>query len=142
MFRPWWSGRSPRYTGASSDRSSDDISDKASGVFLWVYLVVNNLVDGLTSGNTIEALEKMLDEFPSDLQDLFARMVKDLQPNYQETAAETFRIFFAAPEQGSFGPIHSPSLSILDMMFAEDVTVTGALAHPHGRADWAALADR
>ncbi|KAI9857130.1 MAG: hypothetical protein M1813_008621 [Trichoglossum hirsutum] len=69
-----------------------EIKDKAEGVFLWVKLVVRLLVDGLEAGDDMIDLQLKLRSLPSDLKDLYRRMIGKIQPEYQTQAAEMFQL--------------------------------------------------
>lgn len=117
----------------------DDVSDKAAGVFLWVRLVVSKLIADIRNGDSIESLRKRLNDLPSDLNDLFKRMISNLEPSRQAEAASWFRFLFAAPDHDQIGSRYSPAISILDLLFAKDVTQSSSLLHPNSKADWQAL---
>ena len=67
------------------------VTEKASGVFLWVQLVVKSLLDGLRDGDTVADLQARLLRLPRDLEDLFERILGDLEPEYFAQAAQIFR---------------------------------------------------
>lgn len=78
----------------------ENIVDKAQGVFLWVELVVSSFIVGLRSGDRISDLQRRLDRLPQDLEGLFDRMIRDLDPQYREQAIQYLRIMEA--HQGNF----------------------------------------
>ena len=94
-----------------------DIVNKASGVFLWVYLVVQSLLEGFSNSDDISDLQLRLDALPGDLQALFNRLLRSLEPEYFRHACETFRLYRtfweADPELISY-----PTL--LGLHFADD----------------------
>ncbi|KAM0344887.1 hypothetical protein ACHAPU_007019 [Fusarium lateritium] len=54
---------------------SHSIAEKASGVFLWVTIVVFSLLAGIVAGDRPEDLENRLDPRPSQIQDLYERIL-------------------------------------------------------------------
>jgi hypothetical protein len=78
------------------------IVDKAKGVFLWVFLVVRNLKETLPNEDTVEGLEQIVDDFPSELEDYFERMLDTIPRRYYEPSST---IFFTAMESGELLPL-------------------------------------
>lgn len=70
----------------------NDIVDKAVGVFLWVYLVVGELLEGLSNADRMTDLQKRLRSLPPDLEALFKRLMRNLEPLYLRHACELFRL--------------------------------------------------
>ncbi|KAF2794582.1 hypothetical protein K505DRAFT_336802 [Melanomma pulvis-pyrius CBS 109.77] len=70
-----------------------NIKDKAEGVFLWVKLVVRELIEGLEAGDDINELQDRMRSLPSDLKDLYRRMIGKMKQEYQVQAAEIFQSF-------------------------------------------------
>ena len=87
-----------------------EVTEKASGVFLWVQLVVLSLLEGLRDGDCITDLQARLLILPSDLEELFEKMLRDLNPAYFEQASMYFQIVRASME----------SLTLLTFSFAEE----------------------
>ena len=58
-----------------------NVTAKSSGVFLWVHLVVNSLLEGLSGGERLSDLQRRLDSLPPDLEDLFWKILNQLEPN-------------------------------------------------------------
>lgn len=73
----------------------DEIATRASGVFLWVVLVVKSLVNGFRSGETISHLYQRLEKLPVDLENLFAHILAQIEPELREESSRIFRIFKA-----------------------------------------------
>jgi hypothetical protein len=88
----------------------DEITHKATGVFLWVILVVASLLGGLRDGDGTDDLWKRINELPTTLEDLFQKILGDLNPRYFTQACELFQLAFTA-----FEP-----LTLLDMSYALD----------------------
>ena len=74
----------------------NQVTTKASGVVLWVVLVVKSLLDGLTNGDSLQRLQRRLDEIPNTLEGLFSKMLDSMEPGYYTTASELFQVFRAA----------------------------------------------
>jgi hypothetical protein len=88
----------------------DEVTGKASGVFLWVRLVVLSLLEGLRDGDTITDLQDRLYLLPSDLEDLFSKILDRLNPSYFEQSSKLFQLVRASEQP----------LSLLSLAFAED----------------------
>ena len=84
----------PEYAGILLEA----IVQKAAGVFLWVNLVVHSLLAGLVNADRIADLQRRLDFLPPDLENLYERMLNDLDPFYFEHASQYFRLVRASQE--------------------------------------------
>ena len=69
-----------------------DTISKACGVFLWVYLVVESLLQGITNADRTSDLQLRLASLPSDLEELFEKLLKRLDPFYFRHACQLFRL--------------------------------------------------
>jgi hypothetical protein len=74
----------------------EEIVDKSCGVFLWVVLVARSLLQGLQNFDSIVELRRRLDELPSDLEDLYAHMLKRVPLVYRRQASEIFQLVLLA----------------------------------------------
>jgi hypothetical protein len=88
----------------------EEITDKATGVFLWVTLVVKSLLGGFRDGDNIDDLWRRIHELPVTLEELFQKILSDLNPRYFTQACELFQLAVTA-----FEP-----LTLLDMSLAHD----------------------
>jgi hypothetical protein len=97
-----------------------EIVEKAHGVFLWVYLVVQSLADGLLNSDRMSDLQARLDELPSDLEALFDKILRRLEPKYFHQACETFRLVrsFRNTNVDTRGFNDNPTL--LELYYADD----------------------
>lgn len=86
------------------------IAQKAAGVFLWVHLVVQSLLAGLLNSDRVSDLQRRLDSLPPDLENLYEKILKSLDPFYFQHAAQYFQIIRRSAEP--------PSL--LSLSFADD----------------------
>lgn len=57
-----------------------EITWRASGVFLWVMLVVKSLIRGLLNFDRIDDLRRRLNQFPTELEDLYQHMMDKMEP--------------------------------------------------------------
>lgn len=94
-----------------------DIIDKASGVFLWVYLVVGSLLQGISNADKMSELQARLEALPSDLEDLFDKLLHKVEPMYYRQACQLIRLM---EEQTS------PTL--LELSFADDDDLESAMS--------------
>ncbi|KAL8709983.1 MAG: hypothetical protein Q9225_007375 [Loekoesia sp. 1 TL-2023] len=79
----------------TAQRFMNEIIFKASGVFLWVTLVVRTLVEGLRNHDPIPQLLQVLQDLPSDLEDLYQNMLERINPKYHDSAVRLFRIMLS-----------------------------------------------
>jgi hypothetical protein len=84
-----------------ADRLVERVVRKAAGVFLWVNLVVSSLLNGMKHGDRISDLQRRLDSLPPDLEDLYERILDNLDPFYFEHAAQYFSLMGACQEPPS-----------------------------------------
>jgi hypothetical protein len=61
---------------------TDTVIQKSQGVFLWVELVVENLTLGLEEGFSDFELKECLDSLPLELEDLYARIPRQIPQDY------------------------------------------------------------
>jgi hypothetical protein len=105
------------------DRSSftkdiyNEISSRSSGVFLWVRLVVHSLLTGMRDGDRISDLQTRLKKLPSELDDLFWKILESTDPLYTVHAYELLQIRKAHQLLGS------PSLFIFAFADEENLKV-------------------
>ncbi|KAH7214187.1 hypothetical protein BKA60DRAFT_542793 [Fusarium oxysporum] len=81
----------PQFAGALSH----SIADKASGVFLWVTIVVASLLAGMMAGDRVEDLKNRLNLLPSEMDELYGRIIESIDPLYREHAAQLFKLVYA-----------------------------------------------
>jgi hypothetical protein len=87
-----------------------EITERASGVFLWVHIVVKSLLEGLRDGDTIEELHERLRALPSDLEELFRKILHRLNPFNFKQSCEVFLLHKAA----------GLPITLLDLVLAKD----------------------
>ena len=101
----------------------DEIVQKADGVFLWVDLVVRSLLTGLQNADRLSQMKARLEELPSDLMDLLAHMLQQIEPVYRRQAALAFSVAISSD-------ISIPLLTysfLDDIEFADDENATGGV---------------
>lgn len=76
----------------------EEIVDKSGGVFLWVVLVVRSLLSITENLDGVHELRHRLDQFPSDVGELYAAMFRYMQPAFQKQASELFQLCLMATE--------------------------------------------
>jgi hypothetical protein len=89
-----------------------NLTMKASGVFLWVQLVTDSLLKGLESGLRIEELQERLDAVPMALEDLFWKILTDVQKEHRIHMSQLLQIMRC----------ESDPLSLLDFFYADDLS--------------------
>ena len=70
----------------------DSVVSKANGVFIWVQLVVKTLVNGLQNDDSLEQLQIRVESIPSDIEDMYARMLSKIEDCYRPEAALLFQL--------------------------------------------------
>ncbi|KAI1748636.1 hypothetical protein F4782DRAFT_346930 [Xylaria castorea] len=63
------------------------VVQRAEGVFLWASLVTQSLVKGSMAGDSKDITQKRLDSLPGDMEQLFKRMLIDVDVVYRESLA-------------------------------------------------------
>lgn len=86
-----------------------DIVTSTNGVFLWVILFVQSLQEGLRKGDGIKRLEDRLRSLPSDLEELFERILfQHVDPVDRGRAACMFLVTLRAKENLPFDGLLVP----------------------------------
>ncbi|KAK0639896.1 hypothetical protein B0T16DRAFT_361557 [Cercophora newfieldiana] len=85
------------------------IVDKSAGVFLWVRIVVQSLLAGLTNDDRVRDLESRLHSLPPDLEQLYDKILDDLDPFYFDHACQYFQLMLVHN-----GPTRALLLSFAD----------------------------
>ncbi|KAL1968653.1 hypothetical protein VTN77DRAFT_1479 [Rasamsonia byssochlamydoides] len=94
----------------SASKLVENVVSKASGVFLWVYLVVQSLLQGLTNSDRMSDMQRRLDIIPTDLEELFDKILNSLEPFYFNHACQLMQIVRAAQRP----------LSLLGLYYADE----------------------
>lgn len=71
------------------------VVEKSSGVFLWVRLVVDSLTAGLSNDALPHDLDTLLRSLPPELDDLYTRILDDIDPSSFEHACRYFQLLLA-----------------------------------------------
>ncbi|PNP73681.1 hypothetical protein FNYG_12871 [Fusarium nygamai] len=107
----------PEFAGALSH----SIANKARGVFLWVTIVVASLLAGMMAGDRVEDLENRLSLLPSEMDDLYGRIVESIDPLYREHAAQLFKLVRACKDPPSLRVLwYADEVKFLDRAIDED----------------------
>ncbi|KAH8744417.1 hypothetical protein F5882DRAFT_342669 [Hyaloscypha sp. PMI_1271] len=99
----------------------ESIISKAAGVFLWVNLVVVSLLAGMSYGDRIPDLQKRLDLLPPDLEELYDKLLRSLDPFYLEHATQLLMIM-----ETSKNP-----LPLIIFSFADEESVESVMKMPN-----------
>ncbi|KAI1059710.1 hypothetical protein LB506_008883 [Fusarium annulatum] len=100
---------------------SHSIADKASGVFLWVTIVVASLLAGMMAGDRVEDLENRLNLLPSEMDDLYGRIIESIDPLYREHAAQLFKLVSACRAPPSLRVLwYADEVKFMDRAINED----------------------
>ncbi|KAK2730167.1 hypothetical protein CKAH01_09689 [Colletotrichum kahawae] len=70
----------------------EQITTKAQGVFLWVVLVVRSVLEGLSNSDSIQLLEKRIEQIPRDLGPFFRHILQSIEPIYHKQMALYFQV--------------------------------------------------
>ncbi|KAH7149902.1 hypothetical protein B0J13DRAFT_620249 [Dactylonectria estremocensis] len=76
----------------SAEYLTAEIRARAQGVFLWVYLVIRSLLRGLTNEDDMLDLNRRLLQIPVELEDIFRRMLDNIDPIYWQRAARLLQL--------------------------------------------------
>ncbi|KIW52251.1 hypothetical protein PV05_07903 [Exophiala xenobiotica] len=98
------------------------IVEKAKGVFLRVFLVVRNLTETLPNEDTVEDLEQIVNDFPTELEGYFERMLDNIPERYHEPSSS---IFLSAMESDELLPL----VLVAHIMPTEEQVVSSAHTH-------------
>jgi hypothetical protein len=80
-------------------------------VWLWVTLVTQSLLEGLTDGENGTELQARLDSLPEDLENLFWKILRDLDARNYPRACQLFKIHRCS----------QTTLTLLDMSFSDNL---------------------
>jgi hypothetical protein len=69
-----------------------DISEYADGVWLWVFLVTRDILLEVDKDEGISTLQKIVNEFPSDLDEYFKCIIERINDRHKEEMAQIFLI--------------------------------------------------
>jgi len=72
----------------------EQLLQTAAGIFMWIILVVNMLNQAFDEGK-VRAMQRKLREVPSDLDDVFQTLLKEDNPDKQETTLMLQWVLFA-----------------------------------------------
>ena len=70
-----------------------EIVTKSNGIILRVRTVVKSLLAGSRNQENISDLQRKLQYFPSDINDLYTHMLGRIDPLYAEQASRVFQIY-------------------------------------------------
>ena len=73
-----------------------EIVNRSNGVFLWVRLVVQSLLEGVTNADSVVALRRRLQSFPTDLLSYFKRELLSVDEFYRQNTARFFQVTLVA----------------------------------------------
>ena len=79
---------------------STDIAEKAEGVFLWARFAVKEIVDGYAEGEDMNELYQRLKELPSDLEQLYAHILRRMNSRDHEEAKIMFQLVCFVQDYG------------------------------------------
>lgn len=75
-----------------------EIIEKAKGVFMWVVLVFRQLLDAGDQGYSRAGKKQILEDLPSELDDLFRRILLSVKPRHRQIRTLLFQYAMVAPE--------------------------------------------
>jgi hypothetical protein len=101
-------------TGPRKAELVDRIVAQSDGVFLWAFFVTRSLREGLSDGSTIENLHTHLNGLPTDLEQLFKRMLELVDPLDQPKMAGILQAATHALE-----PLHIDLYGQLELEFED-----------------------
>lgn len=109
----------------------EDVCEKSEGVFLWVFLVCNSLLEGLSDGEKRSELHTRLDSLPTDLEDLFEKILAGINPTQAGRASAMLQIHKSWLKRNSSGTRqYKPPLTLLEMFHADEEDIDYAINAP------------
>ncbi|KAI0868976.1 hypothetical protein GGS24DRAFT_182436 [Hypoxylon argillaceum] len=90
---------------------ADNVVQRAEGVFLWASLVTQALVKGAKAGDDEEIMYKRLRSLPRDMDQLFERMLSDVEPIYRASLSFYVQVMMMDTMHGDF--THIASIAII-----------------------------
>ena len=117
---------------AADDRQqlSTDIAEKAEGVFLWARFAVKEIINGYSEGEDIGELNQRLEALPSDMEELYAHILRRLKSRDREEAQLMFQLVCFA--QGNFQLNYTPNFINLRQLKEAAAVLQNDLAdHAH-----------
>jgi hypothetical protein len=116
-----------------------DVTERSEGVFLWVRLVTRSLLEGLQGGEKQSDLRKRLESLPTDLEELFEKILGSLDTWHTERASQLFQIYrdWKTPPllphiSGTDIDTEGLQPTLLDMSFADEDEPNYAIEAPLG----------
>jgi hypothetical protein len=116
-----------------------DVTERSEGVFLWVRLVTRSLLEGLQGGEKQSDLRKRLEDLPTDLEELFEKILGSLDKWHTERASQLFQIYRGwktvppPPDiSDTVGTMEGSQPTLLDMSFADEDEPDYAIRAPLG----------
>ena len=85
---------------------AEEISIKAQGVFLWACFAVNELRDGWSRGLDLAELQMRLEKVPEELEDIYARIFRQLEPKQKQEAAYLLQLVCYAKRTLTFDELY------------------------------------
>lgn len=71
---------------------STDIAEKAEGVFLWARFAVKEIINGYAEGEDIGELNTRLEALPSDMEELYAHILRRMKSKDREEVQIMFQL--------------------------------------------------
>jgi hypothetical protein len=107
------------YEAEGAKRIAEGIIEKASGVFLWVYVVVSMLLQGCRDGDHMKVLLEKLDSLPPELDEMFDKILQQVNPQHEQEASELFQFVRAQPKQSTLISLYWSRLTLDEVAGAE-----------------------
>lgn len=108
------------------------IIQKARGVFMWVKLVVKQILEAVEDGSFVEELTEFIEELPEELDDLFSRMLDDINPAYRDHSAMLFQLVLTSE---TWRPLTAVTLYFAEQATTEHVVSKISTSPPNQHLD-------
>lgn len=98
-----------------------EIPKRAEGIFLWARFAVSKVVESDAKGDAFSESKQRLDELPSNMEGIYARIFSRMSMNDRDEARLMFQLVSSATKTGYERGTSSPALTILQLKEAIDV---------------------
>ena len=110
----------------------------SEGVFVWVVLVVRSLIQGLEYADSIRDLNERVNELPTNLADMYSKMLQNVTLNNRQHASRIFQLLRATQSRvfAAMAESYEPILTDIGLVIAEQVYKGNLSANKQDCVPW------